>query len=47
MDFLHAVVAGLTLHDPDANLVNATATLRKSTRLTERREKQEESAPAE
>jgi len=36
MDFLHAVVAGLTLHDPDANLVNAAATLRKSTRLAAR-----------
>ena len=36
MDFLHAVIAGLTLHDPDANLVNAAATLRKSTRLTAR-----------
>jgi len=36
MDFLHAVIAGLTLHDPDANLVNAAATLRKSTRLSAR-----------
>ena len=36
MDFLHAVIAGLTLHDPDANLVNAAATLRKSTRLAAR-----------
>ena len=36
MDFLHAVIAGMTLHDPDANLVNAAATLRKSTRLAAR-----------
>ncbi len=36
MDFLHAVVAGLTLHDPEANVVNDVASLRKSARLTAR-----------
>ncbi len=36
MDFLHAVVAGLSLHDPDANLLGRDATLRKAIRLTAR-----------
>lgn len=36
MDFLHAVVAGLSLHDPDANLLDREATLRKAIRLTAR-----------
>ena len=36
MDFLSAVVAGLTLHDPDANLLDRPATLRKAIRLTAR-----------
>ncbi|HXV37661.1 MAG TPA: citrate/2-methylcitrate synthase, partial [Myxococcota bacterium] len=36
MDFLHAVVAGLSLHDPDANLLGREATLRKAIRLTAR-----------
>lgn len=36
MDFLHAVVAGLTLHDPDANRLDRDATLRKAIRLTAR-----------
>jgi citrate synthase len=36
MDFLHAVVAGLALHDPDANKLGREATLRKSIRLTGR-----------
>jgi citrate synthase len=36
MDFLHAVVAGLSLHDPDANVMDEAATLRKATRLTAR-----------
>jgi citrate synthase len=36
MDFLHAAVAGLSLHDPDANLLDAPATLRKAIRLTAR-----------
>lgn len=36
MDFLHAVVAGLSLHDPDANLLDRDATLRKAIRLTAR-----------
>jgi citrate synthase len=36
MDFLHTVVAGLTLHDPDANVIEEHATLRKSRRLTAR-----------
>lgn len=34
MDFLHAVVAGLSLHDPDANRLDRDATIRKATRLT-------------
>ena len=36
MDFLHAVVAGLTLHDPDANDLTNPAMVRKATRLTAR-----------
>jgi len=36
MDFLHAVVAGLSLHDPDANVMDEAATLRKAIRLTAR-----------
>jgi len=36
MDFLHAVVAGLALHDPDANQLGREATLRKAIRLTGR-----------
>ncbi len=36
MDFLGAVVAGLTLHDPDANRISREATLRKAVRLTAR-----------
>jgi len=36
MDFLSAVIAGLTLHDPDANVINPTATTSKSLRLTAR-----------
>ncbi len=36
MDFLHAVVAGLTLHDPDAGLLDRPATLRKAVRLSSR-----------
>jgi citrate synthase len=36
MDFLHAVVAGLALHDPDANLLGREYTLRKAIRLTAR-----------
>jgi len=36
MDFLHAVVAGLALHDPDANQLDREATLRKAIRLTGR-----------
>jgi citrate synthase len=36
MDFLHAVVAALTLHDPDANVVEEKATVRKAKRLTAR-----------
>jgi citrate synthase len=36
MDFLHAVVAGLTLHDPDANILTDEANLRKAIRLTAR-----------
>lgn len=36
MDFLHAVVAGLSLHDPDANRIDREATLRKAGRLTAR-----------
>jgi citrate synthase len=36
MDFLHAVVAGLSLHDPDANVIDDAANLRKAVRLTAR-----------
>jgi citrate synthase len=36
MDFLHAVVAGLSLHDPDANVIEEAANLRKALRLTAR-----------
>ena len=36
MDFLHAVVAGLSLHDPDANRNEPEANLRKAARLTAR-----------
>jgi citrate synthase len=36
MDFLHAVVAGFSLHDPDANVMDEAATLRKAVRLTAR-----------
>ena len=36
MDFLHAVVAGLSLHDPDANVLSYEANLRKAVRLTAR-----------
>ena len=36
MDFLHAVVAGLSLHDPDANVLAWEANLRKATRLVAR-----------
>jgi citrate synthase len=36
MDFLHAVVAGLSLHDPDANVIEEAATRRKAIRLTGR-----------
>ncbi len=36
MDFLHAVVAGLALHDPDANQLGRAETLRKAIRLTAR-----------
>jgi citrate synthase len=36
MDFLHAVVAGLSLHDPDANVIQPEANIRKATRLTAR-----------
>jgi citrate synthase len=36
MDFLSAVVAGLALHDPDANQLGREATLRKAIRLTGR-----------
>jgi citrate synthase len=36
MDFLHAVVAGLSLHDPDANVMSEEATRRKSIRMTAR-----------
>jgi len=36
MDFLHAVVAGLMLHDPDANLLDRPATLHKAARLVAR-----------
>jgi len=36
MDFLHAVVAGLSLHDPDANVLSFEANLRKALRLVAR-----------
>jgi citrate synthase len=36
MDFLHAVVAGLSLHDPEANVIQNVANLRKAVRLTAR-----------
>lgn len=36
MDFLHAVIAGLSLHDPDANVVEPRANERKAVRLTAR-----------
>jgi citrate synthase len=36
MDFLHAVVAGLSLHDPDANVIEDPANERKAIRLTAR-----------
>ncbi len=36
MDFLHAVVAGLSLHDPDANVIDGPANERKAIRLTAR-----------
>jgi citrate synthase len=36
MDFLHAVVAGLALHDSDANQLGRDSTLRKALRLTAR-----------
>jgi citrate synthase len=36
MDFVHAVVAGLSLHDPDANVLNPAANERKAIRLTAR-----------
>ena len=36
MDFLSAVVAGLTLHDPEANIMNETAAVGKAVRLTAR-----------
>jgi citrate synthase len=36
MDFLHAVVAGLSLHDPDANTLSWEANVRKAVRLTAR-----------
>lgn len=36
MDFLHAVVAGLSLHDPDANVLTWEANIRKAIRLTGR-----------
>src|SRR5512145_3299895 len=36
MDFLHAVVAGLSLHDPDANVIEENANRRKAIRLTGR-----------
>ena len=36
MDFLHAVVAGLSLHDPDANVIEDRANRRKAIRLTGR-----------
>ena len=36
MDFLHTVVAGLSLHDPDANVMSWEANLRKAVRLVAR-----------
>jgi citrate synthase len=36
MDFLHAVVAGLSLHDPDANVIQEQANFAKAMRLTAR-----------
>lgn len=36
MDFLHAVVAGLSLHDPDANVIADEPNRRKAVRLTAR-----------
>src|SRR4029450_10701813 len=36
MDFLHAVVAGLSLHDPDANVLSWAANIRKESRLNRR-----------
>ncbi|HEY8495387.1 MAG TPA: citrate synthase [Myxococcota bacterium] len=36
MDFLHAVVAGLSLHDPDANVLTPEANHRKAVRLVAR-----------
>jgi citrate synthase len=36
MDFLHAVVAGLTLHEPDANVMTRPATRSKAVHLTSR-----------
>lgn len=36
MDFLHAVVAGLSLHDPDSNVLTWDANIRKAVRLTAR-----------
>jgi citrate synthase len=36
MDFLHAVAAGLSLHDPDANVLSFEANLRKAVRLVAR-----------
>ena len=36
MDFLHAVVAGLSLHDPDANVIADEPNRRKAIRLTAR-----------
>ncbi|MDH5306960.1 MAG: citrate synthase [Myxococcales bacterium] len=36
MDFLHAVVAGLSLHDPDANVLTPEANLNKAMRLAAR-----------
>ena len=36
MDFLHAVIAGLSLHDPDANVIEPRANIRKAVRLTAR-----------
>ncbi len=36
MDFLHAVIAGLSLHDPDANVISKESNSRKAVRLTAR-----------